>query len=759
VEADPDVEEPFFVLGPLQGYPISLTIHNESPYYPTTGDTYQDNVRPEAFASLVPGTTNVIQLNNVLVGDHYTLGYSYQYTRTFLRMWLYNGHPTQVANQPFIAATASAGLFSQKWTSSDQLNGIPYAVFRFRVDPDVFPSGLDNIAFAVQGKVCFDARHGLHLYTENPIVHIRDYALAECGVQPGEINLNHHWTQANICDEAIPLIDPVTGVKFPPNMYGSPYTDANPHQHRYRCNAVLSTEASPLDNLGILLSSCDGSIVCSGSTFDIRAGAYEEPIVSLDESDLAGPPEVIKGMARPELFNGVRTRFANWRKVFWPMEDAMPYHSPFYAAQDKVEIIREIDLPATIDEFMANRISKQILHRARNGLRVRALFNTVGLQLAAEQMVLLNIQSLGISGAFRIKSYKPANLYQVEMELQEDSPSLYAWNFNEVAYDPTPNSRLVIPDFRSIPAVLGLGADTSAAVGVVQPNGEVSAMCRVFWSPVTDPYVLADGYIKVRYRKGLETHWTESPRLDPRQDEFRFPVKRGDFFSIQVQLATSLAKGKWTQIDKWANDAPTPILHGNYLANAAFEFVGQWDPPPFPFPSVFTGWSSLISSKGDAATMHPDISSLSGDDNSYDPNHIGTVIWVAPGIDDDLLQLFSTRMAVTPGGRVVAYAYHWSNVGFGYLGIAFTDANGNDAGYFQSTGIRSPVHPGGDITIDDFALDILFADVPSNAVSAYMLIFHFRESVPDSPSTVARWTRPYFGAASAGQLTVPIWRK
>ena len=751
VTPHPGVSEPIQVLTPLQGYAIALTVHNQSPNLPTTGDdTFQDTIRPEAFASLVPGTTNVIQLNNVLVGDSYTLGFSYQYMRSHMTIRLYYGDENQPACAELIAATAQAGLFQQQWTVTDQLNGVPYIVFKCLVDPDVFPNGFENVAVAVGGKPVFEPRNGLTAYSENPITCIRDYAINECGVQAGEINLNHFWSQANICDEHIPI-------GGPPNLVPG-YTDANPHQYRYRINCVLSTEASPLDNLGIMLSSCDGSIVPSAGTFDIRAGAYEEPIIALNESDLAGPPEVIKGLSRPDLFNGVRSRYSNWRKKYWPIDEGPAYFSPTYEAQDTYRSVREIDFPATNDVYAVHRLSKQILHRARNGLTVRALFNMVAFQLSAEQMVWLEISSLGLLGAFRIKKYKPINLYQVEMELQEDSPSLYVWSFNEAAFDPTPNSTLQIPDSRSVPTVEGLGLET--ALGVVGVNGEVSAVCRVFWSPVSNPYVLAGGYIKVRYRRAIDLAFTESPKLDPRQDEFRFSIKRGDWLIVQVQLANSLAKGKWKEVQKIADDAPTAPLAGNYLTNAIFEFVGQFSPPPYPFPYQFNGWSQIRSAQGNTVYMSPDHTTFPGMPG-FDPNHAGMISWTPVNvIENELLEVISIGMAVVPSTRVVSYIYHWSNAGFGYMGISFLDKNGNDAGgWKQSVGVRSPPHPGGQITLADFQLDILFADVPATAATAFLVLFHYRDMSAFPIATIAKWWHPYFGAASAGQITIPSWRK
>src|SRR5690606_11963176 len=123
--------------------------------------------------------------------------------------------------------------------------------------------------------------------------------------------------------------------------------------------------------------------------------------------------------------------------------------------------------------YRAHRISKQMLLKAMNGLRLRAAFNTTVMRLTPEQTIRLNVRSLGMeSKVFRVKSIKPNGLHQYELELKEDSPLLYQWDFDEAGgIDPTPNTNL--PSIRDVPLIVGLSADSGVPEAVFGPGGEV----------------------------------------------------------------------------------------------------------------------------------------------------------------------------------------------------------------------------------------------------------------------------------------------
>ncbi len=714
---------------------IQLAITRPTPTIVTGEDTYQDVINPDATATKISATQ--IQIG-AEPGQQYTITYSYKFTRAYIKCWTYLGTDDQVANQELINATAHLSESSiQKWRATDKLQGVPYIILRFHVDKDVFPNLLENISILPVGKRILDTRDGVERWSNNPALCARDYVINECGVLPGEVLPNARATdqfhdQVNYCDVDVPIWLPD----------GSSSTEP-----RYRTNIALSTEAKPIDNLGLLLSTCDGSAVPSGSSFDIRVGCYEEPVIELDDSDFAGPPEVVKGLSRLELFNGVRSRFHNAMKPFWPLEDAPAYISEFYKAkQGGREVVREIDLMGTVSPYMAHRICKQTLLRAMSGLRLKAMFNTTVMQLAPEQTVRLNVRSLGMEDkVFRIKGIKPDGLHRWELDLQEDGPLLYEWDFDEAAgVDPTPNTNL--PSVRDVPLIQGLAADTSLPIATFGPNGLVRAQCRVSWAPVTNMLVLNGGHIEIRHKRTQDSGWTYSPRLEPTTREYRFPVVYGDVLIIGARCANSFVAGQWTDIKKVADDAPTEFLNsGNRIENSRFSWSGGPQADQYVF-SAWTKWQNDGSTTTQGGGFFPFLQTQSAP-------WAGAVV-VAPfgnPLTGWIHWIESERMPVTPGSRMVGYAYVLPLGSEAFLNVHWYGRNGDHIGHVWTPTIGAQAST---TLYGQWPVLHFFMDVPSNA---YIAHFTITMRVLSTSTSLLYVREPFFGLASKNQFSLPPW--
>ena len=685
----------------------------------------------------VPVTASITGPRTVRIpgntGDAFTLTVSYTFTRPYMQVWRYTGDPDQVANQSLIDATVNE---ADKWTASDRLRGVPYIIMRMRVDPDVYPRDMEAVSMLVWGKAdILDTRLGASSYSVNPILCARDYAVRCCGILAGEFSLAGNVNaEANVCDELVPTSNSET-------------------QARYALNVTLSTEAPPIDNLATILSACDGNATYSGSTFDLYAGHYIEPTVAFDDSDLAGPPEVIKSPDRMELVNGVKVRFLDAAQPFWPLTDAPAYLSPFYAEQDGgLERIFEIELAGTADSRMAQRIGKQMLHRARAGLRVRANFNIKAFQVSPEQTIWLSLRSLGFDEkVFRIKAIKPTSPVTVELLLQEDASVLYAWNFDEATYgDPAPNTNL--QSVRIVQEIQGLGADTSVNAAASGPDGELVSQCKVFWQPIYDPLVLARGKVQARHKRAQDSAWTVVPDMPPTATEFRFRCTRGDVLSIQVRAANSLVAGAWKPLVKIADDSPTQYLTGNLISNARLEssdYLGLVDLP---------GWATPESTLGITEAGYRRLTIGYGAEN-------GLMGWRQTGAQDTELSwaMVGYGIPVTAGDLMLVFGLVCGRLGTSHsrtadawMGVNFYTSNGTFISQHRTYYFRAiaPASEG----LSSFGLVSLFVHVPVSAVIArpFVMMQGINDgSSVDEIDTV--FTRPFFGRASAGQITLPPW--
>lgn len=685
----------------------------------------------------VPVTASITGPRTVRIpgntGDAFTLTVSYTFTRPYMQVWRYTGDPDQVANQSLIDATVSE---SDRWTASDRLRGVPYIIMRMRVDPDVYPRDMEAVSMLVWGKAdILDTRLGASSYSVNPILCARDYAVRCCGILAGEFSLAGNVNaEANVCDELVPTSNSET-------------------QARYALNVTLSTEAPPIDNLATILSACDGNGTYSGSTFDLYAGHYIEPTVAFDDSDLAGPPEVIKSPDRMELVNGVKVRFLDAAQPFWPLTDAPAYLSPFYAEQDGgLERVFEIELAGTADSRMAQRIGKQMLHRARAGLRVRANFNIKAFQVSPEQTIWLSLRSLGFDEkVFRIKAIKPTSPVTVELLLQEDSSVLYAWNFDEATYgDPAPNTNL--QSVRIVQEIQGLGADTSVNAAASGPSGELVSQCKVFWQPIYDPLVLARGKVQARHKRAQDSAFTNAPDMPPTATEFRFPCKRGDVLTIQVRAANSLVAGAWKTLVKVADDSPTQYLTGNLLRNA--ELVS--DDPTIGYIEV-PGWDEP---QGINTSATPGFFRQGGGSE-----RAGWITWRQNGAEVGQISytMNSDYISVIPGDRMLVFGLVnslvysaadrksdvWMGVNFYTSGEVFTEQH-----FTNRVRTTEPATSG----LQTFRMVEKFVTVPSTSSLARVFVMMEGINNGDNNDPIeAVFSRPFFGRASAGQVTRPPW--
>lgn len=771
--------EEIYVLGPLEGEQIVASVSQAEnftqPVMTTGDDTWQDRryAPRDIVVRRIPGLSGpgnaafnptLIELVGAQPGETFVVTYRYQYTKSYIKAWAYLGTETQQANPDLIAGTASAGLFEFKWSVTDRLLGIPYVVFRFHPDPAVFPDGLLPITFLVRGKKVVIPTTGQSLFSSNPAVCIRDYIINEFRADPSEIDDTGHFiSQMNICNDAIPL-PPGTPTQMPG------YAANDPRQERYRCDVALSTENTPIDNLGVLLTSCDGAVVPSGMFLDIWVGHFPQPEIILDDSDFVSYPEVVKGMARPELYNSIRARHPNDQKAWWPVEDAQPYASRTYALQDNFGqeppryIWREIDLMATRDPWMAHRIEKQMLHRARNGLRLTGTLNTRAIPLGPEMTFYYKVRSLGMASPykiFRVKRWKLLPDATVEMESQEDSPLIYEWNFDEAKVDPTPNTSL--PDIRNVPKLANLRAQTNLQAAAFGPNGELTGQCKVMWDVITDPLVLAGGHVDIRHKRYQETEWNYSPRLPPIQEEYRFPVKRNDVLVIEGRMSNRLVPGDWSMIKKVADDTPTQYLTGNLLNNPRFAYRNQWQSPT-SINFEYDGWKGPFGAGN--IELQPTFH-LTGPSSATDPNNAGMVYWfendvVAPPV----VWMESARVAVTPGDTMVSYIYGHSFYSDLRVDVVWFDANGIELqtppGVNVFYRMMSPILPRSSLFAPASTKDLTplgrFMTVPEQARTACFIFVSFRaEGVASNRQATPVWWHPYFGRASAGQRVFPPW--
>lgn len=431
------------------------------------------------------------------------------------------GVPNDTADQDLINATVN--LTDGKWTSNHKLSGIAYLYVRLTWDAEKYPSGIPNISAVVRGRKVFDPRTSTTAYSANAALCLRDYLTNSLGMgmTTAEMDDTAFRVAANVCDENVE-IKPVT----------TPATEEN----RYEANGVVSTSASPDENIGKLLSAMGGLIAYTGGKIAPYAAAYRIPTVTFSEKHFVGPISVQTRTSARDRVNSVKgvylSEINNWQVTDFPtITDAT------YVSDDNgIVFFRDVVLPFTTSSSCAQRLAVIELRRAREEITMSARFRLEAMQVRAGDTVMITNSKLGFSSkVFEVMEWNfasggnPPEVF-VDMTLRETDSSVYSWNVTDEIYTAGAlNTTLPDPFTISAPTNLSLTADGTTQF--IQADGSVMPRIRVAWTPPAVGFIESGGAVVIEYKPSTSTTYLTWSRVEGAQTE--------DFISSDVKIGTN----------------------------------------------------------------------------------------------------------------------------------------------------------------------------------------------------------------------------
>ena len=391
------------------------------------------------------------------------------------------------------------------WTSSHQLSGCAAVYILLVFNPDVYPTGIPNISVDIEGRDdIFDPRTGTSGYSENAALCLANYMAdpvfglgAAIGAADG-IETDALIAAANVCDETVAKVGGGTEL-------------------RYSCNGILDTAVDPKSNIEGLLTAMAGTCGWQAGQWQIYAGAYRTPLLSLTSDDIVEAGlSVTTRISRAENFNCVRGTFVAPEND-WQQDDFPAYKSATYIAEDGGETVwRDIVLPYTISASMAQRLAKIEVERNRRQLTVfldgklkcwqAAIGDTVSLSYArwgwAGKPFEVSKVNLGVSAS------DSGAVLTAQLALRETSPLVYEWATTEAQiYAAAP--RTTLPSAFSISAP---GTPTATESLYQTLSGGVKARVVLTWPPSRSAF--AEVYqVESRFGDGP---WAYRGRTDAR---------------------------------------------------------------------------------------------------------------------------------------------------------------------------------------------------------------------------------------------------
>lgn len=445
------------------------------------------------------------------------------------------------AGQPFPdLVTASAG----EWTDRHRQSGRTKIYVKLTAHAEKFPNGIPNITSVIRGKNdIYDPRTGTTGWSDNPALCINNYltdTIIGRGVSyANQINAADLIASANICDEAVTL-------------------KAGGSEVRYTLNGSFLVSEQPVDIIERMASAMAGHVVQIGAQWNILAGAYLTPTITLAADDLAGPLQWQTMVSRRDSCNGVKGIFTDPGSNYQPT-DFPAIKSETFLAQDNGERVwHDLDLSAFVQSgTQAQRISKIELFRTRQGMTMKWPGRLDCYKAQPGKTVMVTLEKYGISakpffvvgGNFSMDE-DGALLYT--LDLRETAAAVFDWSTSEEqAVDISPNTDLGDPltvAAPGAPTITESKYETSGSAGV-------KARATMAWAAPTDTLVI-ERFPEYRVAAGT---WTAIPQT------------RTDFADIN-----DVAPGQYEFRVRWINKLG---VMSDYGPTVTREIVGLSDAP------------------------------------------------------------------------------------------------------------------------------------------------------------------------------------
>lgn len=440
----------------------------------------------------------------------------------------------------FKTGTASQTAFSDlvtalpaEWTSAHRLRGIACAYIKYEFDRNAFPSGLVFPTFLVRGRKVFDPRDESTAYSANPALCLLDYLRSPYSVAAPDdlIDFDSFAAAASVCDEVLDSADTANEVDSVPGKV-----------LRYTFNGAVESVANPAQVIETFEASCAGKLVFTQGKYRFYAGAYRAPTGPVLTSEyLRDAPAWRPFPARQQRVNIVRGTYREPRQN-WQDTDYAEQTMGTTVVAAEGEIIQSINLPATTQGAIAQRLAKIAMLRARATTPLQLRCNWAALQWRLYSTVAVDLPQLGIATTrtWVVTEYSFPEGGGVDMTLLPDDAAHYAW---DEATDEQLVEDVPTPEWGTDPAAISGLAVTGS--GVTVDEDVFRPTLQATWTASTDPFFKE---YEVQSRENGATDWLTGGTVTAPIWTDAYSVA-GVAYDVRVRLVrTDGTVGAWAQV-------------------------------------------------------------------------------------------------------------------------------------------------------------------------------------------------------------------
>lgn len=357
--------------------------------------------------------------NAIMGGKYAVTGAGYP-----VKMWKHLGTDAQTADAELLA------VYPSQWTSNHRLRGITYVVARlyaYSQSMTLWEAGPpNNVRFRVKGYKLYDPRKdstnggsGAHRMSDpttwewcanGPLALCHFLCFCEWGPlwDTAWINWASVIIAANDCDEAVSIPGPST-------------------QPRFATNGALNAGRQFYDNVQDLLASFRGTLVPNGQQWDLHAGVYVGPDLTLSEKDLRSGITMEAQVTLLDRFNTIKCLYIDRDNNDVENETPALTDAAYLSRDNGFEMVRQIQTKMCNNFYQAQRLALLELRLGNQQKVVTFPGNMRPLQVLADQRVNLSIAELSfLPKVMRIEDWEFRDWEGVNLVLREDSQSAWA---------------------------------------------------------------------------------------------------------------------------------------------------------------------------------------------------------------------------------------------------------------------------------------------------------------------------------------------
>ena len=473
----------------------------------------------------------------------------------------YNGSDDQLADDgeyeydsyAFTYGNLNTDSPNTSWTPEHRLRGVAHVDIHYSSPQNVNATKFPKLAFKVSGLLSGST---------NPAVILKDYLTNTrygCSVPVAEIDTSSFTTAEAVCDQTN------SGIK------------------RHECNVILDSQKSLIDNIKIILSSCNGQLHWIDGKYkmhidDVYTGSN---VFDFEEKHIIGGLRII-GESKSGRANQFKAKFTNpntWKsdEVSWP-DSADDDYSTFLTEDNEVPLKKEISLQSVTNWHQARFIAQQACLLSRNSLGFAFTATSEALDVVVGDIVSITHSTPAWSAKqFIVRSVGINNDGTVSLSGVEYQAATYTWNQAEA---PAIVADTTLPDPTTITAPLDLSIEETSYSSIASGGKRVRVTLN--WSEKTEFYNSGYDYQFQDVTSTADDPWKGSGGTTESNSAVMNDFETG-IFDFRVRAINALGvKSDWTylnnQIIEGITTNPEDVT-GLNVNNHGSNAVISWDEP------------------------------------------------------------------------------------------------------------------------------------------------------------------------------------